>query len=317
MDRFDRRQGFLASALIHLLAMSLLLSTSGRDLRLPLPEPAETPEVRSRVFLPPPAALAEVMPRPAPPPAPRPVPTPPPPPTEAGKDRISVGAPSDRRAERLILRREDDLTQVPKGTREGDGADKPQVAQAERQPAPQAAAQPTPFQVDGPESRRAGGLRLPLPPGDGKVPVGPPRDASARPLSSAVQESLERRMRAAGPAGLATGTGRQMGPLFFDDQGADFTAWFNHFKNEVYRNWIVPQAAMMGFLGHVDITFTLDRAGKITDLRIVKSSGTPSLDRAAQNALLGSQLLALPADYAPPSVTMAVTFYYGDGPVGS
>lgn len=315
MDRFDRRQGFLASALIHLLAMSLLLSTAGRDLRVLAPEAAAPTEVRSRVFLPPPEVLSQFRPQPPPPPAPRPVPTPPPqPPAEGAKDRISIGAPSDQRAEKLILRREDDLTKTPKGSREGDGSEKARQAQADTPQKP--VVQPTPFQLDGAsEPRKEAGLRLPLPPGVGTVPVGPPRDPSARPLSSTVQESVERRLRAAGPSGLASGTGRQMGPLFFDDQGADFTVWFNHFKNEVYRNWIVPQAAMMGFAGHVDITFTLDRAGKITDLRLIKSSGTPSLDRAAQNALIGSQLLALPADFAPQTVTMAVSFYYGEAPV--
>ena len=41
--------------------------------------------------------------------------------------------------------------------------------------------------------------------------------------------------------GLPTGTGHNMGGLMFDPQGADFTVWVNRFKNEVYRNWIVPE----------------------------------------------------------------------------
>jgi TonB family protein len=129
--------------------------------------------------------------------------------------------------------------------------------------------------------------------------------------------NLERRLQAVGPRGLPTGTGQQMGPLFFDPEGADFTAWINHFKNEVYRNWIVPQPALMGFRGHVDIEFVVERDGRISSLKVVKSTGTPALDRAAQNALLGSRLLPLPAEFAPARVMMQGGFYYNEGPQGS
>jgi protein TonB len=108
-----------------------------------------------------------------------------------------------------------------------------------------------------------------------------------------------------------------MGPLFFDPQGADFTAWINHFKNEVYRNWIVPPSVLMGARGHVDLEFTVQRDGSMIDIRLLKSSGTVSLDRAARNALLGSRLHALPAAFGPPTVTMQVTFFYNQGPQGS
>jgi len=105
-----------------------------------------------------------------------------------------------------------------------------------------------------------------------------------------------------------------MGPLFFDPEGADFTAWMNHFKNEVYRNWIVPQPALLGFRGHVDIEFVIERDGRISSLKILKPTGTPALDRAAQNALLGSRLLPLPADFRPARITMQGGFYYIEGP---
>jgi protein TonB len=105
--------------------------------------------------------------------------------------------------------------------------------------------------------------------------------------------------------------------LFFDPQGADFTLWVNHFKNEVYRNWIVPQPALMGFRGHVDFEFTVERDGSLSSLRMVKSSGTPALDRAAHNALQNSRFLALPSDYGPPQIQMQVSFFYNEGPQGS
>jgi protein TonB len=108
-----------------------------------------------------------------------------------------------------------------------------------------------------------------------------------------------------------------MGPLFFDPEGADFTAWINHFKNEAYNNWIIPSPAQLGFRGHVDIEFTVERDGTISGLKVIKSAGQPALDRAAENALLGSRLLPLPPDFRPPRVTMQVGFYYNEGPSAS
>jgi protein TonB len=64
----------------------------------------------------------------------------------------------------------------------------------------------------------------------------------------------------------------------------------------------------------VDFEFTVERDGTLSSVRILKSSGTPSLDRAAQNALLGSRLLPLPSDYGPPRVTMQASFYYNEWP---
>ena len=55
--------------------------------------------------------------------------------------------------------------------------------------------------------------------------------------------------------------GQQISGLFFDPAGADFTEWINRFKNEVYRNWILPQPALMGFKGHVAFEFTVERDG--------------------------------------------------------
>lgn len=102
-----------------------------------------------------------------------------------------------------------------------------------------------------------------------------------------------------------------MGPLFFDPAGADFTVWINHFKNEVYRNWILPQSALLGFKGEVDLAFVVARDGTLVGLTLVRSSGTAALDRAARNALQGSRLLPLPAEYGPSEITMQVRFVYG------
>ena len=106
-----------------------------------------------------------------------------------------------------------------------------------------------------------------------------------------------------------------MGSLFFDPQGADFTAWISHFSNEVYRNWVVPQSALLGYArGHVSFEFTVERDGRVSVLHMTESSRTQALDRAAQNALSSSRLLPLPADFSPPRLTIRVTFYYSEEP---
>ena len=129
-------------------------------------------------------------------------------------------------------------------------------------------------------------------------------------MDSAVDD-MTRRMTRSTRMGIPSGTGQNQAGLHFDPQGADFTVWINDFKNQVYRNWMIPQAAFLGYGGHVDFEFTLERDGSMSAMRMIKSSGTSSLDRAARNALTSSRFKPLPSDYRPARVTMQVTFHYG------
>lgn len=313
MERFDQRQGFLISALVHSVIIMSLASRPYFFARKPAetPQAPAAPEVSRRVFMPPPEVLRQLAPRPIPAPRAeaRPAPTPPPP-VERGKDRISIGPPVEvRQKDPLLLRREDDLTKAPKGL--PNAIPKPQ-------PTPPPVSEPEQGRVAGSEIPGAQGLRRPL--GATEAPRGDDgrrgKPGNQEPSIASSLRNFEQRLQSAptGPLGITSGTGQQMGAFFFDPQGADFTAWLNHFKNEVYRNWILPQPALMGFRGHVDLEFTVARDGSVTGVRMLKTSGTNSLDRAAQNALLASQAMRLPSDFAPDSVTMQVTFYYNEGP---
>ena len=280
-----------------------------------------TLERKDIVFLPPRAVLRQLVPMPPPgaraPAIPAPTPAPvQPPPLAQKKDRISVGPPSDLRSKGpMILRREDDLTKVPKGQPNVP----PSIAPAPpATPAPPAAL----AQKGGGAEEVPGREGLRLPPGLlGQIPRGEEgRRGQPGPLGPQIAgavEGLSRRLERDAQLGLPTGTGQNLAGLYFDPQGADFTLWINTFKNEVYRNWIMPQAALFGFRGHVDFEFTVERDGSVSALRMLKSSGTPSLDRAAQNALTSSRYLPLPDDYGPPRVTMQVTFFYNEAPQGS
>ena len=304
----DNRQGFLASAIVHTLILTVLSSNPDGVQRRA--DDDSVARKTSRVFMPPPAVVRQMVPQaPPPPPAPpRPRATPPP----QGKDRISVGAPSQYRQKRLQLNRDDDLTKVAKGR--PDAAPGPSGTPAPRPPQQQTPADRSAETREASKRRTGSGLRLP--PG-----YGPNRSGDETPVRRSIAESVKNLdeilpPNITGGFGAATGTVQQMGPLSFDPQGADFTMWINHFKNEVYRNWNIPQAAMV-FSGHVDLQFTVLRSGKMIEVEMLKSTGVRGLDNAARFALLGARLLELPPDFGPDRVTIQVTFNYGGGPRSS
>jgi TonB family protein len=309
MGRLNQRQGFLVSAIAHVVLLSMLAARLDKP-AAPKPDSSVQEARAERVFLPPRAMLRQLLPQIRPVPVvPRPAQTPPPPEAKA-KDRMSVGAPSTERAKSLLLRREDDLTAVAKGKRDAvpSPAPPPPVT-------PPATATAEAKGIPDP-GKGTGGLVLPRSNGGlARGDEGPlPGPKGRLPLTASL-ERVEERLGQAGPRGLESGIGaKQMGALMFDPEGADFTVWLNAFKNEVYRNWLPPQAFQLGAHGHVDIEFTVERDGSMSSMHMLKSSGTPSLDRAAENALRGSRLLALPPDFGPPRVTMQVTFFYNEGP---
>lgn len=101
----------------------------------------------------------------------------------------------------------------------------------------------------------------------------------------------------------------------FDTRGIDFGPWVRRFVAQVYRNWIIPQAAMID-RGHVVLQFRVHRDGRITDLRIVQPSHNPAFNRAAYNAISSSN----PLEPLPPEYPLAVidpftvTFFYNEQP---
>ncbi|HEV8309756.1 MAG TPA: hypothetical protein VGW35_19005, partial [Methylomirabilota bacterium] len=211
MGRFDQRQGFLMSAIVHLMIMMALINRVATREKAK-DSTASFGPVKEHIFMP----SRELLRQLAPPPAHRsPAPVPTPPALQARpKDRISIGPPSADRAKVLELRREDDLTKVPKG--------KPNaLPSAPPTPAPAAASSPAPATGTGAEVRRAEGLRLPgglnqPAPGEEGSRAG---GASARPTLAESLRNLDQRLADVGPRGLESGTGQQMGPLFFDPEG--------------------------------------------------------------------------------------------------
>jgi TonB family protein len=354
--RFDRRQGFLISATLHMVILTLLANAPERTAVQEVaatPAPEATPPPR-RVMLLRPGVLERML-RPLPPQAePReaaraerdplvalppavpvmPAPTPQPsPPAARAKDRASIGTHADERRQ-LKLRADQDLAsrrgrpgdpgplntppppgagQSSAGTDALTAAEAPRTTRGGKSDGPVAGPEVAGRGLE-PHARPAGGGRG----GDRSDPgqrsaAGPDQQRS---ITRSLEE-LDRRLGQMGDMGGTGGAGIQMGSIFFDPEGADFTGWINHFKNEAYRNWIVPEAVRLGFrAGHVDFEFWVERDGRMTGLRLLKSSGTAALDRAAQHALTGSRLLALPSDYGPERLQMQVSFYYNEAAQG-
>jgi TonB family protein len=305
MDRLRREKAFLISFVLHGFVLMILTSLSSLAVMPELAcKPTETPEPVVRMVLPPLENLRQIV-RNEEAPAPR---SPLLKPFAPMKDRISIGPPSAERARVLVLTRDQELTNKPPGDGgEGDASGAAKNGTAADRPAPDQGA----VGGEAEEDHRRPAFNVPGRSRDGWSASDQETERSIASSFRRWQRSLERRDLAGSGGG---GGARQIGPLFFDPAGADFTRWINHFKNEVYRNWIVPKGALIGFKGRVDLRFTVDREGRLSDLRLVRSSGTGFLDRAAANALIGSRFLPLPQDYRPLNVSMNVSFFYNEEP---
>jgi TonB family protein len=67
--------------------------------------------------------------------------------------------------------------------------------------------------------------------------------------------------------------------------------------------------------GNVAITFNVHKDGRITDITVLRPSGTDSFDRAAANALAWSNpTQPLPPEYPSPAAFFTVTFFYNEQP---
>ena len=100
----------------------------------------------------------------------------------------------------------------------------------------------------------------------------------------------------------------------FDTKGVEFGPWIRRFVQKVRRNWFVPDAAFT-FHGRVVLQFNIHRDGHITDLVVAQPSDIDAFNRAAFNAILGSNPVEpLPPEYPDDRAFFTVTFYYNESP---
>ncbi len=98
------------------------------------------------------------------------------------------------------------------------------------------------------------------------------------------------------------------------DFGSRFGWYVDVIKRTVSQNWYSQLADPNASVGHsAVVTFVVHRDGSVTDPRIAQSSGVPSLDLSAVQAVERvSAFGPLPAGYAGSSVSVAYTFTYDE-----
>jgi TonB family protein len=100
----------------------------------------------------------------------------------------------------------------------------------------------------------------------------------------------------------------------FDTKGVEFGPWIRRFVAQVRRNWFIPHAAM-SFRGRVVIQFNIHKNGRITDIAVVGPSNIDAFNRAAYQAIVGSNPVEpLPPEYPEPMAFFTVTFFYNEQP---
>jgi TonB family protein len=178
------------------------------------------------------------------------------------------------------------------------------------------------------ESREESRLRLMDVP-----PAGSGGDAQLRvPLSTpgeAIQQSLEAAARGrAGGAGSGPGDSaaqfRNYDPNFSteaplilsDTRGVDFGPYLARVVFNVRRNWysMIPVAARLGQKGRVAIIFEILKDGSVPELRLVGTSGSDPLDRAAVGSIRASNPFPpLPEEFTGNHLVLQFIFLYNLG----
>lgn len=160
---------------------------------------------------------------------------------------------------------------------------------------------------------------VPLPPDAAAERAVADRPAPARPAisSRSIAESLRNLDRYAQTERFDNALGgnvQQSADIEFDSMGVDFNPWLRRFRNQVMRNWIIPDSAVL-FKGRVVIQFYVHRNGTMTDFAVVQPSTIPALTTAALNALkLSNPTTQLPAEYPRDRVFFTVSFHYNEDP---
>ncbi len=94
----------------------------------------------------------------------------------------------------------------------------------------------------------------------------------------------------------------------------DFRYWsyLQGLKNRIEYIWKYPEEARReGIEGQLLMKFTIEKSGKVTDVKVLRSSGYPMLDDAAKKALYdASPVNPLPDSWKKNSFTITGNFIY-------
>jgi TonB family protein len=106
--------------------------------------------------------------------------------------------------------------------------------------------------------------------------------------------------------GLSSGGGAGSGS-FLDVSNFCCPDYIAQMIERVRQNWVHNN----GIAGVAIVKFTIQRNGAVTNISLERSSGTPTLDFAAERALYNTKNLSpLPAEFTNPTLTVNLTFEY-------
>jgi TonB family protein len=104
------------------------------------------------------------------------------------------------------------------------------------------------------------------------------------------------------------------GPIILSDtRGVDFGPYLSRVVYNVRRNWyaVIPESARLGQKGRVSLVFEIVRDGSVPELRLVASSGSDSLDRAAIASIRASNPFPpLPEEFTGKHLVLQFNFLY-------
>jgi TonB family protein len=194
-------------------------------------------------------------------------------------------------------------------------------------PAPQELAPSAPK----PEPQTDAGLRL-----DDVTPQGAGGPGKFRMPSMTPGQAIQQSMQAAARGGYhpESGTGgggdsnmefNNLHPNFSteaptilsDTRGVDFGPYLARIVYIVRRNWlaVIPESARLGEKGRVGVVFEILKDGSVPQMRLVASSGSDPLDRAAVNGIHTSvPFPPLPQEFTGNHLVLQFIFLYNLAP---
>ena len=109
----------------------------------------------------------------------------------------------------------------------------------------------------------------------------------------------------------------EMPTILSDTKGVDFGPYLSRIIYIVRRNWIavIPESARLGEKGRSGVVFEILKDGSVPQLRLVSSSGSDPLDRAAVNGIHASvPFPPLPPEFTGNHLVLQFIFLYNLAP---